>query len=59
MFSLAPVELVLVLLYLAVPLALAYVVIRLAVRHGTLDAHRRLRDERSPAQGDDLAAPRP
>ena len=59
MFSPHPMELLIVLLYLAVPLALAYVVIRLAVRHGTLDAHRRLRDERSPAQGDDLGPPRP
>jgi hypothetical protein len=59
MFSPHPMELLVVLLYLAVPLALAYLVIRLAVRHGTIDAHRRLRSEGSPAQGDDLAAPRP
>ena len=59
MFSLHPMELLIVLLYLAVPLALAYVVIRLAVRHGTIDAHHRLQREGSPAQGDDLGAPRP
>lgn len=59
MFAFGPVELLVALLYLAVPLGLAYLVIRLAVRHGTIDAHRRLRDERSPAQGDDLPAPRP
>lgn len=59
MFALAPVELLIVLLYLVVPLALVYVVIRFGVRHGTLDAHRRLRDEWSPAQGDDPRAGRP
>ena len=59
MFSPHPMELLIVLLYLAVPLALAYLVIRVAVRHGTIDAHRRLRGEGSPAQGDDPGARRP
>jgi len=42
-------EIMLLLLISVVPLLVGYVVIRLAVRHGVMDAHRRLPpDERPP-----------
>lgn len=59
MFAPHPAELLVLLVFLAVVLGLAYVVIRLAVRHGSMDAHRRLRAEGSPAPGDDRPARRP
>lgn len=46
--SLNPLELLLPLLLYTVPLLAGYFVIRLAVRHGVMDAHRRLPPDQSP-----------
>lgn len=48
MMGINPLELVLLVLGFAVPVAVAYVVIRLAVRHGVMDADRR-RPGREPS----------
>lgn len=47
--SLHPAELFALLVMGAVPAAVAYVVVRLAVRHGVIDAHRRMRADQDPA----------
>jgi hypothetical protein len=48
MMSINPLELLLLVLMFAVPLVVGYLVIRLAVRHGVMDADRR-RDQRPDA----------
>ena len=49
MMAINPLELLLLVLTFAVPAAVAYFVIRLAVRHGVMDADRRRGPGREPA----------
>lgn len=47
--SVNPLELLVLLVLVTVPLAAGYVVVRLAVRHGVMDAHRRMRTDQGPS----------
>jgi len=49
MMGITPLELLLLLLAFAVPVTVGYVVIRLAVRHGVMDADRRRVGRRDPS----------